>query len=338
MRITMVKKELASGEPCEKCAQAQEMLERRGHWDQIDEVVWAVEGRDDSPGVKLGQLHGVKVAPFFIVEHDDGSVGAVTSALRLIRDYLAEASATPKPSAAASVDVSLMARELAEAEPSEILRFGLTTYGEDCAIAFSGAEDVVLIDMATELGIPFRTFTLDSGRLRDETYKFLDEVRRRYGVVIEVHMPGSNALSELVLRKGQSSFLREGHRECCDVRKLQPLSKVLGGLSAWISGQRRDRRPGVGGDLPVVQQDPLFQGAKGSLVKLNPLTGWSSAQVWEYIREKRVPYNALHDLGFRVIDCEPCTRATAPDQPEHESRWWWEEVEERRSLLHDRPR
>lgn len=320
MRITMVKKRLANGEPCEKCAQTEEMLRRRGLWERIDEVLWAVEGENDSPGARVAVRHGVKLAPFFVVHDEAGDEVVVTSALRLVRDHL-EGSGAPAPEAShTAVDPADAARQLAEAEPLEILRFALEHYGERCAIAFSGAEDVVLIDMATSLGLPFSVFTLDTGRLHGETYAFVDEVRRRYGFEIELVLPDAAELSDFVTRKGPNSFYRDGHHECCAIRKLRPLGRALGRFDAWITGRRHE---GGTRDLFVVEADTAFSGPGGPLVRFNPLARWTRLDVFDYIRRHRVPTNPLHEAGFARIGCAPCTRprSASADEPD---RWWWE--------------
>lgn len=300
----MVKKRLANGDPCEKCAQTEEMLKRRGLWERIDEVLWAVEGEDDSPGARLAAEHDVKLAPFFVVQDESGAQTVVKSALQLVRSYLDAAPAVEPPGR--SVDAAAAARELADAGPLEILRFGLERYGERCAIAFSGAEDVALIDMATGLGLPFSVFTLDTGRLHGETHEFLDEVRRRYGCVIEAILPDAAEISDLVSRKGPNSFYRDGRRECCTIRKLRPLARVLGRFDAWVTGQRAVGSPT---QLAVVETDPSFQGASGTLLRLNPLARWTRVEVFDYLRRHGVPTNPLHEKGFAVIDCAPCSRA-----------------------------
>jgi len=330
----MVKKRLVNGDPCEKCAQAEEMLRRRGLWERIDHVIWAIEGEENSPGNRLGELHGVKVAPFFIVREDDGSEAVFTSALKLIRTHFPSAPRQQRPSIPELPELPAIAEQLADAHPSEILRWGLERYGEQCAIAFSGAEDVVLIEMATRLDLRFRVFTLDTGRLHAETHEFLDEVSRRYGVEIEAQMPDATQLSDFVRSKGTNSFYRDGHQECCALRKVAPLARALSGFEAWVTGARRDQSPPTRSELPVILEDTLHKGAKGCLVKLNPLASWTADQVWDYIREHDVPYNALHDQGFRSIGCAPCTRVTDADQHPREGRWWWESPEARECGLH----
>jgi len=193
---------------------------------------------------------------------------------------------------------------------------------------------VVLVDMAAKLGGKFRVFSLDTGRLHPETYQFLDKAREHYGITVEAYFPKPEAVEKLVREKGLFSFYRDGHKECCDIRKVEPLRRALSTLHAWVTGQRRDQSPGTRAQVPVVQIDPTFGSNGNQLVKFNPLANWSSQQVWAYIRENEVPYNALHERGFVSIGCEPCTRAILPGQHEREGRWWWEDATKKECGLH----
>jgi len=203
----------------------------------------------------------------------------------------------------------------------------------EVAISFSGAEDVVLIDMAHRAGVEIDVFSLDTGRLHPETYEFIEQVRKHYGIVIELLLPSSTAVAELVRTKGLFSFYQDGHGECCGVRKVEPLRRKLATLRAWITGQRKDQ--GVTRtDLPLEQEDRAFSTAENRLVKFNPLADWTSADVWSYIRDRGVPYNPLHDRGFVSIGCQPCTRPVGPHQHERLGRWWWEDAAHKECGLH----
>jgi phosphoadenosine phosphosulfate reductase len=219
-------------------------------------------------------------------------------------------------------------------DPREILALAMREYAPDLAISFSGAEDVVLVDMAMQIGGTFRVFTLDTGRLHPETYQFLEKVRDHYGIRIEAFFPQPEAVQALVQEKGLFSFYQDGHKECCGIRKVEPLVRALSTSRAWVTGQRKDQSPGTRGDVPVVQLDPTFGSPGRPLVKFNPLSNWTSRQVWTYIRDRAVPFNALHDRGFVSIGCEPCTRAVHPGQHEREGRWWWEEETKKECGLH----
>ena len=227
-----------------------------------------------------------------------------------------------------------LAESYATRHPQEILAFAIEEYSPDLAISFSGAEDVVLVDMASKLGAKPRVFTLDTGRLHTETYQFIEKVREHYGLPIEVFFPRPEAVEKLVKEKGLFSFYKDGHKECCDVRKVEPLRRALSTLNAWVTGQRRDQSPGTRAQVPVIQVDPTFGSNGHQLIKFNPLANWTSKQVWSYIRENNVPYNALHDRGFVSIGCEPCTRAILPGQHEREGRWWWEDTTKKECGLH----
>jgi phosphoadenosine phosphosulfate reductase len=230
--------------------------------------------------------------------------------------------------------IAATAAEYADRHPQEILALAIREYAPDLAISFSGAEDVVLIDMAARIGGKFRVFSLDTGRLHPETYQFLDKVRRRYGIMVEAFVPQPQAVEKLVREKGLFSFYTDGHKECCGIRKVEPLARALKPLRAWVTGQRRDQSPGTRAEVPVVQIDLTFGSSERSLLKFNPIVNWTSKQVWGYIREHDVPYNVLHDHGFVSIGCEPCTRPVNPGQHEREGRWWWEEETLKECGLH----
>jgi phosphoadenosine phosphosulfate reductase len=335
MHVTMVKKRLANGQPCEKCAQAEELLKRRGLWERIDEVIWADENDPSSPGMQLAQDKGVTLAPFFVVR-DRGAEQVYTSALGFIKERLSPlAEAKPAPAPGLALDegaVQALGAELAGKSPAEVMRRVLSQFGARAAISFSGAEDVMLIDLAAKSGQPFSVFSLDTGRLHAETYRFIERVRKHYGIEISITAPDTVPLEDLVRRKGLFSFYEDGHSECCGIRKVAPLRRVLTRYAAWITGQRRDQSP-TRADVPQVQLD-TNQGADGRLLKLNPLAELSLAEVWTYLRDEQVPYNPLHDAGFVSIGCEPCTRPPRPGEHERAGRWWWEDTTKRECGLH----
>jgi len=225
------------------------------------------------------------------------------------------------------------AKDYADKGASAILELALEHF-DNIAISFSGAEDVVLVDMAAKLKKDIRVFTLDTGRLHPETYRFLDKVREKYGINIEVAFPETEAVRKLVDEKGLFSFYKDDHKECCGIRKIGPMRKKLVTLEAWITGQRKDQSPGTRLEIPVVQVDKAFSTADNTLIKFNPIAEWTSAEVWEYIRSNDVPFNELHEKGFTSIGCEPCTRPVLPNQHEREGRWWWEEATQKECGLH----
>ncbi|KAI8106140.1 hypothetical protein M9435_000687 [Picochlorum sp. BPE23] len=230
-----------------------------------------------------------------------------------------------------------VAESLDSKSPLEIMDHALSTFEGDVAIAFSGAEDVALIEYAHLTGKQYRVFSLDTGRLNPETYRLFDAVEKHYGIRIEYTFPEAEEVVDLVRSKGMFSFYEDGHQECCRVRKVRPLRKQLKGLKAWITGQRKDQSPGTRQGVPVVEVDPVFEGLEGgagSLIKYNPLSNMSSAEVWNFLRVMGVPTNELHTCGYVSIGCEPCTRPVLPNQAEREGRWWWEDSSSKECGLH----
>ncbi|MDV2079783.1 phosphoadenylyl-sulfate reductase [Marinobacter xestospongiae] len=230
-------------------------------------------------------------------------------------------------------DIDTLRQELEGKSPRAILKAALSHY-DNIAISFSGAEDVALIEMAHKLTDNLQVFTLDTGRLHPETYEFVDRVREHYNLDIEVMFPDSAEVEDLVRRKGLFSFYQDGHKECCGIRKINPMRRKLATLDAWVTGQRKDQSPDTRNDVPVVQLDTTFSGEGRTLVKFNPLANWSSKEVWDYIRMSEAPYNKLHEQGYISIGCQPCTRPVLPGQHEREGRWWWEEATKKECGLH----
>ncbi len=196
-----------------------------------------------------------------------------------------------------------------------------------------GAEDMVLIDLIATNGLPIGAFTLDTGRLPDETHALIDRVRATYRLAIHVYVPDTAAVESFVGVHGINAFYgsAELRMQCCAIRKTQPLARALAGRGAWITGLRRaqslTRR-----DVAVEEFDTIH-----GLPKFNPLADWTRDDVWAYVREHRVPCNALHDRGYASIGCAPCTRAIEPGEDERAGRWWWESAERRECGLHRRP-
>lgn len=225
------------------------------------------------------------------------------------------------------------AKEYKEQSAKDIMALAIENV-PNLAISFSGAEDVVLVDIAHKINPNVRVFTLDTGRLHPETYRLMDEVREKYGVKIEAQYPEAQDVEALIAEKGYFSFYQDDHQECCSIRKVAPLRKKLGTLNGWVTGQRKDQSPGTRAEIPVVQLDQGFSTENNQLIKFNPLASWSSKKVWAYIRSNDVPYNSLHEQGFISIGCEPCTRPVLPNQHEREGRWWWEEATAKECGLH----
>jgi phosphoadenosine phosphosulfate reductase len=231
--------------------------------------------------------------------------------------------------------VASLGAEIEGLSPGAIVDRALRELGDRLAISFSGAEDVLLIEYAAQSGRPYQVFSLDTGRLHPETYRFIERVEKRYAIRIEAMFPAAPAIEDLVRRKGLFSFFEDGHQECCGIRKVEPLRRKLSQLGAWMTGQRRDQSPGTRSKVPLIEIDGAFPGKDGArLLKVNPLAMTSSSEVWDAIRAFDVPFNPLHERGFVSIGCEPCTRPILPGQHEREGRWWWEEATRKECGLH----
>ena len=233
-----------------------------------------------------------------------------------------------------NLDIASLAAAYASKSPQDVLKLAFEHFGDELWISFSGAEDVVLVDMAWRINRNVKVFSLDTGRLHPQTYRFIEQVREHYGIAIEVLSPEAAAVEALVKEKGLFSFYKDGHGECCGVRKIAPLKRKLASIKAWATGQRKDQSPGTRSQVAVIEVDGAFSTAENPLIKFNPLANMSSEEVWGYIRMMELPYNSLHEQGFISIGCEPCTRPVLPRQHEREGRWWWEEATHKECGLH----
>ena len=192
------------------------------------------------------------------------------------------------------------------------------------------AEDMVLTDMILRAGLPITIFSLETGRLHQETLDVIEKVRAQYGHEIKLYRPQPELVDQYVTQNGLNAFYDsvEMRKACCHVRKVEPLGRALAGNKAWITGQRRAQST-TRAELAVQEDD----GAHG-MQKFNPLADWSEENVWEYIRANTVPYNVLHDRNYPSIGCEPCTRAIQPGEDVRAGRWWWENADTKECGLH----
>ena len=216
--------------------------------------------------------------------------------------------------------------------PQEILKWTFDNLHPRVAMASSfGAEDVVIIDMMMKLNPKARIFTLDTGRLNQETYDVMDEIRNKYNTNIEVMFPDQSEVEQMVRVNGMNLFYQSiGNRKlCCGVRKVHPLNKMLITLDGWITGLRGDQTQNRA-DAKKIEIDDQHNG----IVKVNPIIDWKWEQVWDYIKANKIPYNKLHDKGYPSIGCEPCTRAIKPGEDLRAGRWWWETDPEKECGLH----
>jgi len=210
-----------------------------------------------------------------------------------------------------------------EDQPAEALvRWALETFHPRIALAWSGqAEDMVLLDMAWRIRPDVRVFAVDTGRLHAETYALMEEVRDRYGILIEVAFPDRHEIEAMVRQYGINLMYRAVPLRilCCELRKVRPLVRVLSELDAWFTGLRREQWASRH-NIRKIEIDHDH----GQIVKLNPLADWTWEDVWDYLRAHDVPYNRLYDQGYTSIGCQPCTRPVQPGEDPRAGRWWWE--------------
>ncbi len=192
------------------------------------------------------------------------------------------------------------------------------------------AEDMVLTDLILKATLPIAIFSLETGRLHAETLSMVERVKQVYDYDIALYRPQPEAVERYVADHGLNAFYDsvEMRKECCRIRKVEPLGRALAGKRAWITGQRRAQST-TRAEL-AVQEDDHAHGMQ----KFNPLADWSEQNVWDYLRSNNVPYNALHDRGYPSIGCEPCTRAIQPGEDVRAGRWWWENPESKECGLH----
>lgn len=214
-----------------------------------------------------------------------------------------------------------------------VLEAALAEFGREGEVTFAnsfGAEDMVLTDLILGGKLPIEIFSLDTGRLPPETYTLMGEVEKRYGIHIKVYFPNAMSVEQLVRTHGINLFYQsvELRKACCGVRKMEPLARALAGKRAWVTGLRAAQSV-TRSALAVREFD-----AGNGLEKFNPLSDWSEAEVWAYIRINDVPYNALHDQFYPSIGCAPCTRAIALGEDIRAGRWWWEDPESKECGLH----
>jgi len=193
-----------------------------------------------------------------------------------------------------------------------------------------GAEDMVLTDLINRHKLDIGMFSLDTGRLPQETYDLMQTVQTRYSASLQIVFPSAEEIEKYVAQNGVNGFYDsvELRKRCCHIRKVEPLRRALHGKRAWVTGIRREQAA-TRSNLALSAYDRDHQ-----MQKFNPLLEWSNAQVWEYIKQNDVPYNKLHDRFFPSIGCAPCTRAVTPGEDIRAGRWWWEAPENKECGLH----
>lgn len=222
--------------------------------------------------------------------------------------------------------------QLEQYPADRLIDWAIGTHGSEFAISTGfQKEGMVLVDLAARVSEQFRVFTLDTGRLPQETHDMIDEVRSRYGVVVEVVLPDPADVAQMVALHGSNLFYKsvELRTLCCDVRKVRPLSRKLSELKAWATGLRRSQ----GASRADVRKAERVDGR----LKLNPLADWTREQVESYTRANQVPVHPLYARGYTSIGCGPCTRAVTAGEGERAGRWWWEEEAHKECGIHFSP-
>jgi thioredoxin-dependent adenylylsulfate APS reductase len=220
--------------------------------------------------------------------------------------------------------------EVATAE--EVLSWALSAYGDSLAISTSfQKEGMVVIDIATRINPRVRVFTIDTGRLPEETHQMMETVRQRYGIPVEIVFPEASEVESMIALHGPNLFYREVtlRKLCCHIRKVRPLERKLATLSAWVVGLRRSQTESRADIAKVESRD--------AIVKISPLADWTSHDVDDYILRHDVPVHPLYAKGFPSIGCGPCTRATFDCEDQRAGRWWWEQDTEKECGIHIAP-
>ena len=231
------------------------------------------------------------------------------------------------------LQIKKIAEKMEDKSAMEVLKWAINAYAPKIALASSfGAEDVILIDMMVKINKEkAKIFTLDTGRLNQETYDVMDAIRKKYGIQIEVYFPEQRETEEMVKIKGMNLMYEsvENRKLCCEIRKVHPLNRALSNLDGWITGLRREQ---------AITRANIYKleidSSHGNIVKINPLADWTNEMIWDYIHKNNVPYNKLHDSGYPSIGCEPCTRAVHRGEDPRAGRWWWENATQKECGLH----
>ncbi len=228
-----------------------------------------------------------------------------------------------------NLDLEQKAASVREQLSASVREHGRVVYSNSL-----GAEAMVLTDIIWSHVPEIDIFSIDTGRLPEETYELLEKLQRRYKRHIRVVYPDAQALEKLVSAQGVNGFYHslEARQACCHTRKVEPFRRAVAGYSAWVTGVRREQ------SAARAQAQPTEWDTENGMHKVSPLLDWTEEQVWQYIRARKLPYNSLHDRQYPSIGCSPCTRAIQPGENRRAGRWWWEQPESRECGLHPKVR
>jgi phosphoadenosine phosphosulfate reductase len=228
-----------------------------------------------------------------------------------------------------TLELEQKATAVRELLASAVQQFGKVIYANSL-----GAEAMVLTDIIWTHVPQIDIFSIDTGRLHEETYELLEKLERRYKKRLRIVYPTTESIESLIGKQGVNGFFHsiDARRNCCATRKIEPFKRAIAGYSAWVTGVRREQ------SAARALGQPIEWDASYGLQKVSPLLDWSEEQIWQYIRARQIPYNALHDKQYPSIGCAPCTRAILPGEDQRAGRWWWEQPESRECGLHPRVR
>ena len=214
----------------------------------------------------------------------------------------------------------------------DVLRWALDKFHPRIAIACS-LQHAVLIDMAVRIRPDVRVFSIDTGRLPEDTYQCAHDIEKHFGIRIEWYFPRQDAVEQMMRQKGTFSFREslQARRECCAIRKVEPLNRALSNLDAWITGVRRDQNV-----TRSASEKIEIDQAHGGIVKVNPLSDWTHDAIKAYVKEHKLPYNTLFEKGYTSIGCACCTRPVERGEDSRAGRWWWEHPDHKECGLHVR--
>lgn len=230
-------------------------------------------------------------------------------------------------------NINVLNQKHGNSTAEEMLKDFLIDYKGKIALSSSlGLEDQVLTHIVCGIDKGTKIFTLDTGRLFPETYDLIHRTNKKYDIRMQVYFPEAAQVEEMVNTKGINLFYEsiENRKECCRIRKMEPLKRAFAGLEVWICGLRREQ------SITRKDMQPIEWDKANGLIKLNPLIDWTETQVWDYIKANKIPYNPLHDKGFPSIGCQPCTRAVMKGEDTRAGRWWWENPDTKECGLHKR--
>jgi phosphoadenosine phosphosulfate reductase len=232
------------------------------------------------------------------------------------------------------VKIAELNQRFHQASPEEILSWIVTDFPGKVTFSTSfGAEDQVITHMLAGMPDKLKMFTLDTGRMFQETYELLEITRKKYGIVIDVYFPDTAHVEDMVRTRGINLFYDsiENRQMCCHIRKIEPLKRALAGMDVWITGMRKEQ------SVTRARVDLFEWDQSNGIVKVNPLIDWTNEMVWNYIQTQRIPFNELHSKGYPSIGCLPCTRPIQPGEDLRSGRWWWELPEFKECGLHKKP-